>query len=491
MSYNKNYERENGKNAGDGYRGNRDNRDNRDNRENRDNRDNNRDNRDNRDNRNKRNNKYNNDEMMSNEEKEDTMLYYDYAKNDPNMVEIDNVMISKELIPVFNRTMKHFDELNEPNGLKETLLKAIYNYGFEKPSEIQKNTVQQIINGRDILVQSQSGTGKTGAFVIGVLQTIDETKNYPQAILLSNTHELAAQTLNVIYALSEFMNINISFTVGDVDLEKNILELNNGEKTSKIIIATPGRLKHMITINPKFFEKIKIFVIDECDELLGYFKDDLRYIYTKLPSDMQTCLFSATLNSSIVDLSSRILRDPLKILIKKENMTLDGIIQTEIKVNDEREKFNVLLELLSSINIEQFIIYVNSKKEANFLKQELMDNGYTAVSINSDNSKVERNEILKAFKKGEFKCLISTDLLSRGIDIPQLYLVINYELPRKDNIESYIHRIGRSGRYGKKGLAINFNMSRFDQDITTLIQITFECSIYPFTEEILNKYLKH
>ena len=428
---------------------------------------------------------------MSNEEKENTRIYYDYAKSDETMIEIDNIMISKELEETFLKNIKHFDELNEPNGLKTTLLKGIYNYGFEQPSEIQQRTVKHIISGRDFLIQSRSGTGKTAAFAVSALQMIDEKLNYPQVIILSPTHELAAQTLTVLDSLGEYMNINISFSVGNVDRNQNILELNNGEKTAKIIIATPGRLLDLIEHNPKLFEKIKIFIIDECDELLGSFKDTVRNIYVKLPNEMQTCLFSATLNSSIVDLSSKILRNPLKILIKKENMTLDGIIQTEIKVNDEREKFDVLLELLSSINVEQFIIYVNSKNKSNFLKQDLMENGYTAVSINGDNTKVERNEILKAFKKGEFKCLISTDLLSRGIDIPQLFLVMNYEMPRKDNIESYIHRIGRSGRYGKKGLAINFNMSRFDQDVTTLIQITFECSIYPFTEDILNKYLKN
>ena len=473
MSY-RNYEREN-----DRGRNGRDGRDNRDNRDNRDHRD-----------RNRRNNKFNEHEL-SNEEKQNTIDYYDYARTDETMIEIDNIMISRELEASFNKIVKHFDELNGDHGLKTTLLKGIYSYGFGEPSEIQKRTVKHIIEGRDFLIQSQSGTGKTASFAISLLQMIDENIMHPQAIILSHTHELAAQTLNVLDALSEYMNINISFSVGNVDRNQNILELNNGEKTAKIIIATPGRLLDLIESNQRLFEHVKVFVIDECDELLGSFKDTVRNIYKKLPDNMQTCLFSATLNSSIVDLSSKILRDPLKILIKKENMTLDGISQTEIKVNDEHEKFNVLLELLSSINVEQFIIYVNSKNKSNYLKQELMDNGYSSVSINGDNTKVERNEILKAFKKGEFKCLISTDLLSRGIDIPQLYLVINYELPRKDNIESYIHRIGRSGRYGKKGLAINFNMTKFDQDISTLIQTTFETRIYPFTEEILNKYLKH
>lgn len=436
----------------------------------------------------RRNGRYN-DDVLNNEDRDNMKIYYDYARSDPNMVEIENITISKELVELYNKNIKNFDELNEPDGLKKSLLKGIYGYGFEEPSEIQKRTVPFIISGRDFLAQSQSGTGKTAAFVISLLQRIDDNLNAPQAIILSHTHELAAQTLTVVECLSEYMDLNISFTVGQVDRNNNILELNNGKNTCKVIIATPGRLLDLIEFNPKLFENIKLFIIDECDELLGSFKDTVRNIYVKLPSEMQTCLFSATLNASIVELSTRILNNPLKILIKKENMTLDGITQTEIKVTNEHQKFEVLLDLLSSINIEQFIIYVNSKEQLYYLNQRLSEKEYSSVCISSDNTKVERNEILKAFKKGEFKCLISTDVLARGIDIPQLFLVINYELPRKDNIESYIHRIGRSGRYGKKGMAINFNMTEFDQRVTSLIQMTFDCKIYPFTDEILYNYL--
>lgn len=411
-------------------------------------------------------------------------LRFNFAKSDSSeLIERDDIMVSKEIL---DNEKTSFDSLTDEKGedIKNSLLRGIYAYGFETPSRIQSLAIQQIINGKEILAQSQSGTGKTGAFVIGCLQKIKEDLNKLQCIILSPTQELAYQTLVVVSSLSEFMDIRCSYAVGGTDREQNIKELDDGKNTAQIMIATPGRLLDLLKRKQQLFNDVNMLIVDECDELLkGTFKEDLRIIINqKLPKEIQICLFSATLNKDIVQLSEKIMVNPLKILIKKENMTLDGITQTFIKVNNEVDKIDVLLEMLRTLPIEQFIVYVNSIKNADNLKLELHKEGYSVGTINSSNSKIERLEILRSFKKGEFKCLISTDLLSRGIDIQQLSLVINFDLPRRDNMECYIHRIGRSGRYGKKGLSINLVTDR-DIGTQSTIQMTFKCTIEPLKEK--------
>jgi len=415
-----------------------------------------------------------------------TNVKFNFAKDDNDeLIERDDIMTSKEIL---DNEKLSFDLLTDDKGneIKTPLLKGIYAYGFEVPSRIQGLAIQPIINGKEILAQSQSGTGKTGAFVIGCLQKINEELHKLQCIILSPTQELAYQTLVVVSSLSEFMNIKCSYAVGGTDRDQNLKELDDGTNTAQIMIATPGRLLDLLNRKNKLFENVNTLIIDECDELLkGTFKEDLRVIINqKLPKQIQICLFSATLNKDIVSLSEKIMINPLKILIKKENMTLDGITQTFIKVEYENEKIGIILEMLKTLPLVQFIIYVNSIKNSDNLKLELHKEGYSIGTINSSNSKIERLEILRSFKKGEFKCLISTDLLSRGIDIQQLSLVINFDLPRRDNIECYIHRIGRSGRYGKKGLSINLVT---DREIATqsTIQMTFKCNIEPLKEKHL------
>ena len=285
--------------------------------------------------------------------------------------------------------------MNNDEGLKEDLLRSIYAYGYESPSRIQSYAIPQIIKGKDIIAQSQSGTGKTGAFVISTLQKIDENLNYPQAIILSPTCELAQQTYIVGKSLSNFMgNVRLSFTVGGSDRASNIRELGGiyqgktDTEIAQIIIATPGRLIDLISEFPQLFENIKLLVIDECDELLSKsFKDEIKKIIEALSQETQICLFSATLTADVVKLSDVILNDPVKILIKKEKMTLDGIKQTFIDILRPEDKFNVLIEMLATLPIQQFIVYVNSKnaEELQYLEEE----GYFILSINSLNQNMK------------------------------------------------------------------------------------------------------
>ena len=416
---------------------------------------------------------------------------YDYASAAEDLLEKDDIVCSPE---VYEMECETFDDMGGEEGLKETLLQGIYAYGFETPARIQSLAIPQIISGREILAQSQSGTGKTGTFVISALQIIDDDLKAPQVIILSPTCDLAQQTYIVARSIGTFMKgVHFSYTVGGADRLTNIKELGGsiGNKkidenlVAQVIVATPGRLKDLLAYNPELFDHIKLLIVDECDELLhGTFKDELKTIIKALPLTMKISLFSATLNTDVVACADMILDNPIKILIKKERITLKGIKQTFVKINHQDEKIAFLMDMLATLPIQQFIVYVNSKKNAERLKEQLEKENYAVMTINSSNTKVERAEIIRNFKKGGAKCLISTDLLARGIDIQQLSLVINYDLPRADNIPAYIHRIGRTGRYGRKGLVINL-LSDYDKDVQNLISLTFKCQILPLKEDFI------
>jgi superfamily II DNA/RNA helicase len=422
---------------------------------------------------------------------EECQAKFDYANMAKELMEKDDIKCSEE---VLTDACEEFDDFGGEEGLKEDLLRGIYAYGYEHPSKIQSYAIPQIIKGREILAQSQSGTGKTGAFIISTLQKINENLNVPQAIILSPTCELAQQTFVVGKSIAQFLpTVRFSFTVGGSDRNNNIRELGGiaqgktEENISQIIIATPGRLIDLLEEFPYLFQHINLLIIDECDELLsGSFRKEIQKILEGLPPGMQICLFSATLTEDVVNLASTLLPNPAKILIKKEKMTLKGITQTFIDIKKEEDKLNVLLDMLATLPIQQFMVYVNSRKSVEMLQQFLEGEGFNVLTINSSMPKYQRAEIIRKFKHGEAKCLISTDLLSRGIDIQTLSLVINYDLPRSDNIQSYIHRIGRTGRFGRNGLSINL-VSKYEKNIQNLIELTFKCSIEPLKKDFINQ----
>ena len=418
---------------------------------------------------------------------------FNYASNTTDLTDEDGNICSPY---VLNEACNSFDDMGGEKGLKQNLIQGIYAYGFDKPSSIQSRIIPQIIKkNKDILAQAQSGTGKTGAFMIGVLENVDENLKEPQAIILSPTCELATQTHVVGRALSHFFvpNINFSLTVGGSDRSTNIRELGGiyqgktDDNIAQIIIATPGRLIDLLNEYPHLFQKIKMLVIDECDELLsGTFRDEIKKILIELKhNDLQICLFSATLTNEVTLLSNHILDNPAKILIKKEKITLEGIKQTFVFVPRVQDKNEKIKEMLESFQVQQFIVYVNSKNNADSLKEFLKNLGFPVSIINSSMSKYERSQQIKDFKLGHIKCLISTDVLSRGIDIQHLSLVINYDLPKEDNIQCYVHRIGRTGRFGRKGLSINI-ITPNDQNIQNLISLTFNCKIIPFKNDFIN-----
>ena len=353
-----------------------------------------------------------------------------------------------------------FDDLN----IKDNLLRGIYAYGFEKPSNIQYKSIPIINQSKDIIAQSQSGTGKTGAFTIGILNNIDISLKKTQYIIITPTHELAKQILKVIESLSSYMEVTMAKVIGKTNINDSILEL---KKDPQIIVATPGRLLDMINKRHIFTDSIKSLVLDEADEILSSgFMDSIYNIIKAVPKTAQICLYSATMPKEILDLTNYFMDDPAMLLVNKDELTLEGIKQFYIDLKQYNWKFDVLYDIYETINITQSIIYVNSKTVLHNLYDRLSRDEFPVSYIHGDMITKEREENLDNFKNGKTRILLSTDLLSRGIDIQQLSLVINFDLPK--NKETYIHRIGRSGRYGRKGTAINFVTS---EDISYMKEI--------------------
>lgn len=353
-----------------------------------------------------------------------------------------------------------FDELN----LNENLLRGIYSYGFEKPSMIQHKAVPVLTSGKDVIAQAQSGTGKTGAFSIGSLNRVDETLKESQILILSPTRELAEQTFTVIKELSAYTNISIVKVVGGTRVQDCIQELR---RNPQVIVGTPGRVLDMLQKKHLYTNQMKTIIIDEADEMLSQgFQEMIHSIFQFIPKESQVGLFSATFPQELMELTTQFMNQPEEILVKREQLTLDGISQFYINVQHNHWKYDVLTDIYNTIQIAQCIIYINSKNRLNEIYNQLNRENFPVGMIHGNLMTREREEIMNQFRQGEIRILLSTDLLSRGIDIQQLSLVINYDLPIQK--ETYIHRIGRSGRYGRKGVAINFVTERDMSDLEEL-----------------------
>ena len=340
----------------------------------------------------------------------------------------------------------------EDMGLKDEVLRGIYGYGFEKPSEIQKRAIVKIMEGKDIIAQAQSGTGKTATFTIGMLESLDLSSNTNQVLIMSHTRELSQQIHNVINQISKYIKVNVNLSVGGISVTDNISSLR---KRPHVIIGTPGRVLDMI--NKKYINvnTLKMLILDEADEMLSHiFINQIYDIFQNLPPKIQVCLFSATMNKSFFSITQKFMRDPVKILVKTEELTLEGIKQFYIDLEKNEFKYDTLCDIYSTISISQSIIYCNSIKIVDIISNKLNNDNFSVACIHGNMNQEERNKVIKEFRDGKSRVLISTDLLSRGIDIQQISIVINYDVPK--NVDNYIHRIGRSGRYGRKGVAINF-----------------------------------
>lgn len=350
-----------------------------------------------------------------------------------------------------------FDDMKIDDNLK----KSIYAYGWEKPSKIQEVGIMPVIQGNDCIIQAQSGTGKTGTFCISCLSIIDTKINKCQVLCLSPTREIAEQSLTVMNELNKFLNIKIAGVIGGKRLD------NTNVKHSQVIVGTPGRIYDLLKKNIIETTNIKLFVIDEADIMLQKgFREQVSYIMQYSPEGCQFAIYSATMPNDIIELTNEFMKNPIKILVKKEQLTLDGIKQFYIGLSSEEEKYITLKDLYGQINVAQSIIYCSYRRKVEWLKDSLMQEDFTVSYIHGEMSQEIRDNVMSEFRQGISRILITTDLLARGIDVPQVSLVINYDIPTDK--ESYIHRIGRSGRYGKKGNAINFVLSKDSQYIKDL-----------------------
>ena len=324
--------------------------------------------------------------------------------------------------------------------------------GFEKPSAIQQRAIMPIINGRDTIAQAQSGTGKTTIFCAGVLQCLDTTQRETQALALSPTRELAEQTQKVMLALGDYMSVQCHACIGGKSIGEDIRRLDAGVHA---VSGTPGRVFDMIRRRNLSTRAIKMLVIDEADEMLSRgFKEQIYDIYRYLPPASQVVLISATLPNEILEMTRKFMTDPVRILVKRDEITLEGIKQFFVAVEREEWKFDTLCDLYDTLTITQAVIFCNTKKKVDWLTNKMRQANFTVSAMHGDMPQKERDAIMAEFRAGDSRVLIATDVLGRGIDVQQVSLVINYDLP--NNRELYVHRIGRSGRFGRKGVAINF-----------------------------------
>jgi len=352
------------------------------------------------------------------------------------------------------KVINDWEELNA----KTELLRGIYANGFERPSPIQRQAILPIFNKRDIIAQAQSGTGKTACFSIGILQLIDTTKNATQAMILSPTRELSIQTKSVLDAIGRlFPSLCTQLLIGGTSTDENIQLLR--DKIPHVVIGCPGRIHDMLKRKRLATKDFKLFVLDEADELLSSgFKDQVYNIFQFMPSNVQVALFSATMPPELNTLTDKFMRNPVKILVKNEQLTLEGIKQYYVALDNDDSKYETLKDIYSSLTLSQSIIYCNSVKRVNDLYVAMNSDNYPVCQIHSGMEKDERLRNYEDFRSGKHRVLISSNVTARGIDVQQVSTVINFDVP--NCVHTYLHRIGRSGRWGRKGVGINFVTQR-------------------------------
>ena len=351
-------------------------------------------------------------------------------------------------------SIKTFEQLK----IKTDLLKGVYLYGFKNPSKIQIKGISAISTGKDCLLQSQSGTGKTGTYLLGVLNKINPEKKCCQILVMVPTRELADQVVKVCRNFIKYTSINMASCIGGTSINNNI----NNLKKAHIIIGTTGRIEHMIKLRHINLKKLECMVLDEADTMLSFgFKEKINDIMKYITSNIQKCLLSATVPKLILDITKEMMDNPIKVLLKKEDVTVKAIKQYYLDTEIEDYKFDILLDLYQLISASQTIIFCNTIRKVNWIAENLKEKNYPITIIHGKMSQQERNNTVEDFRTGKTRLLLTTDLLARGIDIPQVNLVINYDIPY--NKETYIHRIGRSGRFGKVGVAIT--LVKFQDEI--------------------------
>merc|ERR1712142_62953 len=305
------------------------------------------------------------------------------------------------------------------------------------------------------IAQAQSGTGKTATFSVATLEQIDITRKECQALILAPTRELAQQIQKVVLALGDYMGVLCHACIGGTNVREDKRILGGGDGGVHVVVGTPGRVYDMINRRALDPRSIKMFVLDEADEMLSRgFKDQIYDVFRYMNEQIQVILLSATMPADVLEVTKKFMREPIRILVKKEELTLEGIKQFYVNVEREEWKLDTLCDLYETLTITQAVIFCNTRRKVDWLTEKMHQRDFTVSAMHGDMDQKERDVIMREFRSGSSRVLITTDLLARGIDVQQVSLVINYDLPT--NRENYIHRIGRGGRFGRKGVAINF-----------------------------------
>merc|ERR1712001_594041 len=354
-----------------------------------------------------------NDEWNSDRPKEDGSEY-----DGPAGMEPDGVIDSN-----WDEVCENFDDMN----LKEELLRGIYAYGFEKPSAIQQRAIVPCIAGNDVIAQAQSGTGKTATFSISILEKIDINARDCQALILAPTRELAQQIQKVVMALGDYMGVQCHACIGGTSVREDMRKLEAGQH---IVVGTPGRVFDMISRKYLRTQNIKMFVLDEADEMLSRgFKDQIYDVFRHLDSKIQVILLSATMPADVMEVTTKFMREPKRILVNKDELTLEGIRQFYVYVEKEDWKMDTLCDIYETLTITQSVIFCNTRRKVDFLTEKMHARDFTVSAMHGDMEQKERDVIMREFRSGSSRVLITTDLLARGIDVQQVSLVINHDLP--------------------------------------------------------------
>lgn len=357
--------------------------------------------------------------------------------------------------------------------IREELLRGIFGHGFERPSAIQAKAIVPMASDADLVAQAQSGTGKTGAYTVGLLQRIKETQKACQALVLVPTRELVDQVQVVISELGQFIpGLTVRPLTGGTSVRNDIDALRRG---IHVVVGTPGRVFDMIERGHLKTSGITTFVLDEADVMLSAgFRESIHAIFTRLPTSVKCGIFSATFPAEAIEIANKFLRDPIRIVIPKEEISLRGIKQYHVDVEDPRFKLDTLCDLFDALSVSQTVIFVNTRRNADWLYEQMRRREFPVAITHAQMSAAERSAIMADFRRGATRVLIATDLLARGIDVHGVSIVINYDLPT--DIANYIHRIGRSGRFGRKGVAISL-IARQDYRMIRDLEDYYETSI--------------
>lgn len=354
----------------------------------------------------------------------------------------------KTLIWCRNEENLKFEELE----INEKILKAIEDMGFEEASPIQAKSIPVIFEGKDIVGQAQTGTGKTAAYGIPMLQSIDPKEKCVQAVVLCPTRELAIQVADEIRKLAKYMSsIKVLPVYGGQEIVKQIKSLKTGVQ---VVVGTPGRVMDHMRRKTVKFDNVKMVILDEADEMLDMgFREDMETILTGVPEERQTIMFSATMPKAIMDIARTFQKDAQVIKVVRKELTVENIDQFYFEVRS-KNKDEILSRLIDIYNPKLSVVFCNTKRQVDELISELKGRGYFADGIHGDMKQAQRDRVMNDFRKGKTEILIATDVAARGIDVDDVDIVFNYDLPQDE--EYYVHRIGRTGRAGRSGLAFSF-----------------------------------